>query len=988
MFDAKGDFKGKRQILHRSSITFRVLTLLVTTAVFLLGAGPANAQTGLGQITVSVCQDQNADGHCTASEESLLGAEACLNDETTCQPVPATFTDLPAGDYTPFLRFTGSTKGYYPTTPRTPINLASDESITVQLGAVYPVHPKGVTVHPALNKVYVVFQGPVVNGVKPYPFVAVIDGETDEVLRTIPGGENGSAPGAPNGMGIGREPWGVAVSGNGEFVYVSSFGDGIIAIIDPISDIVVTNISPGAPFKPTAPAVNPVTGQVHFPDYAGGRVIILNDDPETFPTGPIVGTHAISNYPITYSPFEMTIVKSLESYNLVTLRDASPPYPFKFVGFNTTGFAHNFYEILFNTPTELNVTGSPHAIGLWQNEGDESRLFITYADNARSSEETFPNPNKLLVYGFSALTPDKLSLRQMSIEVGDYAEAGLVYHSAANHMLGTYGGFAYADNEGNVAACTHSARGGTYALDREGNLLAGDAPGVWRFPQRVVGNPPYVAPDLQWRSPFEIAINPNNNKVYVTDRCWNDYPTGDQAGGSAVLIFADSVTEPTPTPTVTGTPPTETPTVTGTPPTPTVTGTPPTETPTVTGTPPTETPTVTGTPATETPIVTGTPSTGTPNVTQTPSTGTPTTTETPSTGTPAITSTPTPNTTETPATSTPNMTETPATGTPTTTETPSTGTGTPAATNTPTPNTTETPATSTPNITETPSTGTPSVTGTPATGSPTVTGTPPTVTPGVTVVITLTRTPEMGTPTVTGTPPTATPTVTGTPPTVTPGVTVVITITGTPEVGTPTVTGTPPTAMPTVTGTPPTVTPGVTVVITVTGTPSAGTPTVTPTSTRSGTNVVIIIGQVSLPGREANDWSGATVAVEPQAQAQSTGQMSATTDHTGNFALTADLPSDNATIRADAPGYLPAVCRAALTLPETTLTHTALLSGDINNDDWVDITDAVAIGLDFGATGPAVSSDINRSGNVDVLDVILLGINFGEGSQVWSCLEP
>jgi hypothetical protein len=277
VFDAIQALKEKQQILQRCSMTYRVLTLIVATAGLLLWPGLANAQTGVGQITVSACQDQNADGHCSAGEGSLLGAEACLNDETTCQPVPATFTDLPAGDYTPFLRFTGSTLGYYPTTPRTPISLTSDESPSVQLGAVYPVHPKGLAVHPTLNKVYVAMQGPVVNGIKPYPFVAVIDGETDEVLRTIPGGENGSAPGAPNGMGIGREPWGVAVSGNGEFVYVSSFGDGIIAIIDPISDTVVTNISPGAPFKPTAPAVNPVTGRVHFPDYAGGRVIIMNE---------------------------------------------------------------------------------------------------------------------------------------------------------------------------------------------------------------------------------------------------------------------------------------------------------------------------------------------------------------------------------------------------------------------------------------------------------------------------------------------------------------------------------------------------------------------------------------------------------------------------------------------------------------------------------------------------------------------------------------
>ena len=39
--------------------------------------------------------------------------------------------------------------------------------------------------------------------------------------------------------------------------------------------------------------------------------------------------------------------------------------------------------------------------------------------------------------------------------------------------------------------------------------------------------------------------------------------------------------------------------------------------------------------------------------------------------------------------------------------------------------------------------------------------------------------------------------------------------------------------------------------------------------------------------------------------------------------------------------------------------------GDINDDNAVDITDAVAIGSDIGATG-YVPADINRSGNVDV----------------------
>jgi hypothetical protein len=62
--------------------------------------------------------DQNADGDCDDATDSAAPAdvEACLNDETTCQAVPATFSGLAAGNYTTFLRFPGASQGYYPTT--------------------------------------------------------------------------------------------------------------------------------------------------------------------------------------------------------------------------------------------------------------------------------------------------------------------------------------------------------------------------------------------------------------------------------------------------------------------------------------------------------------------------------------------------------------------------------------------------------------------------------------------------------------------------------------------------------------------------------------------------------------------------------------------------------------------------------------------------------------------------------------------------------
>ena len=144
--------------------------------------------------------------------------------------------------------------------------------------------------------------------------------------------------------------------------------------------------------------------------------------------------------------------------------------------------------------------------------------------------------------------------------------------------------------------------------------------------------------------------------------------------------------------------------------------------------------------------------------------------------------------------------------------------------------------------------------------------------------------------------------------------------------------------------------------------------------------MIVIIGQVTLPGRSGNDWSGASVMVEESGQ-------SAVTGSNGNFTLNNVSIDNGLSLKADAPGYLPARCTLpSVSQPQVELASTALLSGDVNDDAQVDITDAVAIGLDFGATGPDLLTDINRTGNVDIFDVILLGINFGRGTQTWDCM--
>lgn len=213
-----------------------------------------------------------------------------------------------------------------------------------------------------------------------------------------------------------------------------------------------------------------------------------------------------------------------------------------------------------------------------------------------------------------------------------------------------------------------------------------------------------------------------------------------------------------------------------------------------------------------------------------------------------------------------------------------------------------------------------------------------------------------GTPTTTPETPTATPET----PTVTPE-----TPTATPE----TPTATPET--PTVTPETPTATPE---------TPTPGTPTATPETPTPTPTTATVSGQVILPGRANNDWSGGTVTIG------NTGQ-SASTDATGNFAIAGVAFGAHSSITADSPGYLPAVCTAVTIItPATVLNSVNLLSGDITDDGQVDIADATAIGVSFRQTGSGLQADINRDGIIDIYDLILVSVNFGEGPQVWNCL--
>jgi hypothetical protein len=160
-------------------------------------------------------------------------------------------------------------------------------------------------------------------------------------------------------------------------------------------------------------------------------------------------------------------------------------------------------------------------------------------------------------------------------------------------------------------------------------------------------------------------------------------------------------------------------------------------------------------------------------------------------------------------------------------------------------------------------------------------------------------------------------------------------------------------------------------------------PTPEPTSepTSEPTNADLS-GQIILSGRSDDNWLGSFVVIDNDKQ-------SYVTDKSGKFNIIDLTPGLLNSVTADAPGYLSAVCTAVtVTAPQTVLTPVTLLSGDITDDDMVDIVDATAVGASFGQTGPGLAADITLDEVVDIFDIVLVSVNFGEeGPQAWSCLD-
>ncbi len=111
----------------------------------------------------------------------------------------------------------------------------------------------------------------------------------------------------------------------------------------------------------------------------------------------------------------------------------------------------------------------------------------------------------------------------------------------------------------------------------------------------------------------------------------------------------------------------------------------------------------------------------------------------------------------------------------------------------------------------------------------------------------------------------------------------------------------------------------------------------------------------------------------------------ATTNAAGEFTVNVATGGPHI-LTARATGYVPRRLflddpHGALTLPST-----ALLLGDANGDDRVDLSDAILVSSSFNTNPPTDSrADLNRDGRVDLTDMVAVASNYGlKGPLPWT----
>lgn len=150
-----------------------------------------------------------------------------------------------------------------------------------------------------------------------------------------------------------------------------------------------------------------------------------------------------------------------------------------------------------------------------------------------------------------------------------------------------------------------------------------------------------------------------------------------------------------------------------------------------------------------------------------------------------------------------------------------------------------------------------------------------------------------------------------------------------------------------------------------------------------------VTGQLTQQGRA--DHTGTEVLLWPGSG------LRATTNSSGQFSIPnvpamASTETPTYTVQASASGYL--APRTTLDLRDhlvggylpasVTFPALALLSGDLNGDNQVNIFDLALVGSQYGNTGPS-PADVNGDGVVNIQDLALISGNFGRVNEyIWS----
>lgn len=135
------------------------------------------------------------------------------------------------------------------------------------------VAPVGVAVNPAGSRVYVTNSGS--------NSISVIETGKHNIVQVADPSNIGSTLPYID-LGAGKTPWGIAVSGSGEKVYVANSGDNSISVIDAANNTVTaSNVSSGG-LRPYGIAVNPQKPRLYVTNYDDNSVGVIDTDTNSF----------------------------------------------------------------------------------------------------------------------------------------------------------------------------------------------------------------------------------------------------------------------------------------------------------------------------------------------------------------------------------------------------------------------------------------------------------------------------------------------------------------------------------------------------------------------------------------------------------------------------------------------------------------------------------------------------------------------------------